>query len=145
MLRGVECYWVYWRTVAGSKLFRLLLHAERMAICRLAGGEPVPWACGGFYSVTRAARELSIVCVEAGVPAGVRCDRPWRLLEVEGPLDFGLTGVLASLAAPLAEAGVSIFAISTFDTDYLLVKEESLQKAVEALQAAGHKVIPAKL
>jgi hypothetical protein len=73
------------------------------------------------------------------VPADVRCEPGWRALAVKGPLDFGLTGILASIAAPLAEAGISIFAISTFDTDYVLVKAERLDDAVEALRRAGHR------
>jgi hypothetical protein len=72
------------------------------------------------------------------VPAGVRCEPGWRALAVEGPLDFGLTGILASIATPLAEAGISLFAISTFDTDYVLVKAERLDDAMEALRRAGH-------
>lgn len=86
-----------------------------------------------------------MVCAESAVPAGLRCERAWRALRVEGPLDFALTGVLASLALPLAEAGVSIFAISTFDTDYVLVQEENLERAVNALRLAGHEVLHAAL
>jgi hypothetical protein len=144
MLRYVERArrdWVYWRTMASSKFFRILLLAGRVAVCRLAAAERVPeWAGGSFCSVTRTAGELSVVCAESAVPGGVPCEGAWRALQVEGPLDFALTGVLASLAVPLAEAGVSIFAISTFDTDYVLVKEESLARAVNALRAAGHEV-----
>jgi hypothetical protein len=86
-----------------------------------------------------------VVCAESAVPSGVRCERAWRALRVEGPLDFALTGVLASLAVPLAKAGVSIFATSTFDTDYVLVKEELLEQAVNALRLAGHEVLRAAL
>lgn len=130
--------------MASSNFFRILLLPERLAICRLAGTEPVPeWAGGSFCSVTRAADELSVVCAESAVPASVPSEGGWRALQVHGPLDFALTGVLASLAVPLAQAGVSIFAISTFDTDYVLVKEESLDRAVNALQLAGHVVVAA--
>ena len=115
--------------------------SERVAICRLAAGDTLPpWAAGPFYSVTRTADELSVVCREAAVPAGVRSERGWRALQVQGPLDFALTGVLASLAVPLAQAGVSIFAVSTFDTDYLLVKEEQNERAARVLQLAGHEL-----
>ena len=112
------------------------------AVCRLPASEPVPgWAYeGDISSVTRTADELSVVCRREGVPAGVSCEADWRCLRVAGTLDFSLTGVLASLASPLAEAGISIFVISTFDTDYLLVKEERLARACEVLAAHGHVV-----
>ena len=112
---------------------------DRLAICRLGPAEAVPqWAQGGFSAVTRTAEELSVVCADSAVPEGTRCDRCWRALRVAGTLDFALVGVLASLAAPLAGAGISIFAVSTFDTDYLLVKEENLARACEVLERAGH-------
>lgn len=89
-------------------------------------------------SVTRTNHEVSIVCEEMRVPPDVRAVGAWRVVEVEGPLDFTLVGVLTSLAHPLADAGVSIFAISTFDTDYLLVREAQLAAARRALTDAGH-------
>jgi hypothetical protein len=112
------------------------------AVCRLAADAPVPgWATGGpFVSITRTGDELSVVCREGAVPAGVRCERGWRCLRVAGTLDFSLTGVLASLVGPLAEAGVSASAVSTFDTDYLLVKASGFERAVEVLRRAGHTV-----
>ena len=122
----------------------LTVHSARFAICRLAPEAALPaWVAGaeGFTSVTRTVAELSIVCPEERVPDGIRREDGWRLLEVHGPLDFALTGILASLTTTLAEAGVSIFALSTFDTDYLLVREMALSAAVAALCAAGHRVI----
>jgi len=122
----------------------LILLKDRLAICRLMAGETVPeWAStgGGFYSVTRTADELSIVCDENAVPPGVKCERAWRIFKIEGPFDFAATGILVSAAAPLAEAGVPIFAISTFDTDYVLVKQEHAGNAVRALESAGHRVM----
>ncbi len=99
------------------------------------------WATAGeFCSIVRTVDELSIVCAEEAVPLGVTCQRGWRGLKVAGPLDFALTGVLASLAVPLAEASVSIFAISTYDTDILLVRGEQIETAIEALRRAGHVV-----
>ena len=95
---------------------------------------------GPVYFGDAGADELSVVCAEGVVPAGVRCDKGWRVFQVAGPLDFALTGILAAIAAPLADAGVSIFAVATFDTDYVMVKEEALAKAVEALRGAGHTV-----
>jgi hypothetical protein len=120
----------------------LRLLAGSYAVFRLAADAAIPvWAVGGsFSSVTRTHDELSIVCAEGLAPGGTKCESGWRVLQVAGPLEFSLTGVLAAIAAPLANAGVSIFAISTFDTDYVLVKEENLVKAVEALRGAGHRV-----
>jgi uncharacterized protein len=112
------------------------------AICRLKAEEQVPeWATrGAFVSVTRTPTELSVVCAFDTVPRGTACEGPWRLLVVRGPLDFALTGILASMASPLADAGVSIFAISTHDTDYVLVPAADVDRAVEALRSAGHRV-----
>jgi hypothetical protein len=116
---------------------------DRLAVCRLPAASLLPaWAVsGGLSSATWTADETSIVCAEAAVPAGVAADRGWRALAVVGPLDFGLTGILLSIAQPLAEAGVSIFAVSTYDTDYILVKADALPVAVAALSASGHRVI----
>jgi uncharacterized protein len=111
------------------------------AICWLAPDAPVPaWARGDFVSVTRTRDELSIVCAQANVPDGIVGERDWRALRVEGKLDFALTGILASLAAPLAAVGISIFAISTFDTDYVLVKARDLEQAMRVLQEAGSRI-----
>jgi hypothetical protein len=120
----------------------LTLLPERLAVCRLASDAALPdWARRGqFSSITRTPDELSIICGEADVPEGVRCERGWRALKVTGPLDLGMVGVLAGLATPLAAAGVSLLAVGTFDTDYLLVKEERLEQAVAALVAQGHQV-----
>jgi hypothetical protein len=114
-----------------------------LAIARLDPADPPPaWAAphGAFHAVVRTADELSVVCPDDAVPGGVRAERGFRALQVAGPLDFGLTGVLAALAVPLAEAGVPIFAIATYDTDYVLVRAEHLGAAVDALRAAGHQV-----
>jgi hypothetical protein len=117
--------------------------SETYAVCRLAPTAPIPsWARGGgFFSITRTPDELSIVCSEAYVPEGIKVERRWRVLRVDGTLDFSLVGILASLTAPLAQAGVSIFALSTYDTDYLLVKVEAFEQAVATLQEAGHLII----
>jgi hypothetical protein len=88
----------------------------------------------------RTARETSVVCAEADVPPDVRAERGRRALEVAGPLDLGLTGVLASIAVPLATARVAIFAVATYDTDYVLVRDDRLAAAVHALEDAGHRV-----
>jgi len=113
---------------------------ERLAICHLPPNDYLPTTLGRarFWSVTRTTEELSVVLPEESVPPGWQAETGWRGLKVQGPLDLGLTGVLASLAAPLAEASVSIFAISTYDTDYILVKEDDLEKARQVLTASGH-------
>jgi hypothetical protein len=113
-----------------------------LAVCRLAPDSPVPdWAMhGSFCSVTRTAEEVSVVCSEDAVPENTRAEGGWRALKVEGPLDFAITGVLAGLTKPLAEAGVSVFVISTYDTDYLLVRSRDIASAVAALRTAGHNV-----
>ncbi len=122
---------------------RVFVRREVLAVCRLAPRTPIPeWATNGrFFSLTRTPEELSLVCLQASVPEGVLAERGWRCLQVAGPLDFSLTGVLASLASCLAEAKVSIFAISTYDTDYLLVQAEDLETAIRALRAAGHEIV----
>ena len=114
---------------------------DPLAICRLPADAPIPdWARGEFVSITRTRDELSIVCAQENVPHGTECERDWRALRVVGQLDFALTGVLVALAAPLAEAGISIFAISTFDTDYVLVKTCDLENAIRVLREAGHQI-----
>jgi GNAT superfamily N-acetyltransferase len=112
------------------------------AVARLDAEAPIPgWVAGGpFVSITRTADELSVVCREEAVPEGVRCEPGWRCLRVAGTLDFGLVGVLASLLDPLAEAGVSVFAVSTFDTDYLLLRAADFERAVGVLRRVGHEV-----
>lgn len=119
---------------------RLNLLEERLSVCRLDVEAALPDCIRepGFWSITRTQDELSLVCREGHAPAGARCEQDWRCLKVEGPLDFSLVGILAELARVLAEAGVSIFALSTFDTDYLLVRSEKLQTALSALRSAGH-------
>jgi hypothetical protein len=125
-----------------AKNLNLEVLPNTLAVCRLSSNDSIPsWAFSGdFFSISKTADELSIVCEEKQVPAGVKAGRGWRCLKVKGPLDFGLTGILASLAKPLAEAGISIFAVSTFDTDYLLVKMDVLERAISVLSKAGHTV-----
>jgi hypothetical protein len=120
----------------------LILLEDTFAVCRLSAGASLPpWATGAaFFSVTRTPDELSIACPQSAVPEGIRCERDWRCLRVGGVLDFSLVGIMAALTAPLAAAGVSIFALSTFDTDYLLVKQNDLSAALGALRAAGHVI-----
>jgi hypothetical protein len=123
----------------------LILSGESLAVCRLDAGAEVPgWAWSSpFATVSRTEDELSIVCREEAVPEGVKAERGWRRLVVEGPLDFAITGILAAIAGPLAGAGVALFVVSTFDTDHVLVRAEALDTAIEALRGAGHAVLGA--
>lgn len=115
------------------------------AVVRLHPGAELPaWVDKGpFRSVTRTDNEVSVVCRDRDVPDGESAERGWRVLEVKGPLDFSLAGVVASLVVPLAETEIPIFVISTFETDYLLVRDADLEAAGEALEAAGHAVAAA--
>ena len=115
----------------------------RLAVCRLDADSDVPgWVdrSGEFTSVTRTSDELSVVCAYDDVPEGVPMEGPWRAFRVQGPIVMTLIGVVAALAKALADAGISIFAISTFDTDYILVHEPDFDAAVDALTEAGHVV-----
>ena len=109
------------------------------SVCRLEPSAEIPaWARNGsFFSITKTNDELSIVCEQAFVPSGVKSENDWRVFKVVGPLGFSLTGILASIAQPLAEEKISIFAISTFDTDFVLVKNRDWLRACEALEGAG--------
>jgi hypothetical protein len=110
------------------------------AICRLGPDLPAPtWVEGsGFVSVTRTADELSIVCPAERVPSGARAERGWVLLQLHGPFPVDAVGILRAVLDPLADAAVGIFALSTFDTDYLLIRQAQLPRALQALAAAGH-------
>lgn len=113
-----------------------------LAICKLPAKSPIPaWAMKGeFCSATRTPTEVSLVCGEEYVPGQVQAERGWRAIMVNGALDFSLTGIFAGLAGALAKAQISLFAMSTYDTDYILVKADTLAAAVEALRAAGYEI-----
>ena len=112
------------------------------AVVRLEPDADIPsWArTGHFWSVTRSDSELSVVCPQEQVPADASAERGWCAFEVAGPLDFSLTGVVASLVTPLADEQIPLFVVSTFETDYLLVREHDLHRSVAALTSAGHSV-----
>lgn len=112
------------------------------AVCRLPADAAVPGVpdAAELYALTRTRDELSVVCRFADAPQGALVERGWRALGVLGPLDFALTGILAGIARPLAEAGVSVFAVSTYDTDYVLVRADALDVALELLRDAGYEV-----
>lgn len=116
----------------------------RLAVCRLAPDEEIPqWALSTpFCSITRTDDELSVIVPEDSVPSNWKVEKGWRCLKVHGPLDFSLTGIIASLSTPLAEAGVPILAISTYDTDYLLVRNGDVDRAKEVLIDHGHRINP---
>lgn len=128
--------------IATTRQRTLLIVPGEFAICKLEKDGAVPaWATSGdLLSITRTSDELSVICLQSVVPTGVRCERNWRCLRVAGPIPITVVGVLASLVTPLAEAGISAFAISTFDTDYLMVKEQDFEKALAALQRAGQSI-----
>jgi hypothetical protein len=99
------------------------------------------WATKGeFFSITRTPEELSIVCDQEAVPSDIRCERDWRCLRVAGSMPFALVGVVAALTAPLAEAGIGVFVMSTFDTDYLLVKQQDWENALDVLRRVGYAI-----
>jgi hypothetical protein len=121
----------------------LSLSSEKLAVCRFPPDTTPPsWVFDGdgFYSITRTREELSVIVPQCIVPAGVKTELDWLSLKVEGPLDFSSTGILSSLASPLADAAISIFAVSTYDTDYILIKEAQMDKAVDVLQSKGHRI-----
>ena len=126
-----------------NRRFQVTVLPGFFAIVRLAADAPLPsWASAGdFFSVTRTSDELSVVCLANQVPSSPTAETGWRALKVQGPFALSEIGVLAALAAALAHAKVSVFAISTFDTDYLLVSDKSLDAAIVALRAAGHSVV----
>jgi uncharacterized protein len=153
--RGFARAWKFWRALHESNPASLLWRMSEskhcfdltvlpcpLAIARLAADRQLPaWAMlGAFFSVTRTSDELSVVCAADQVPSGVAAEMGWRALKVAGPFALSEIGVLAALAAPLAQAKVSLFAISTFDTDYLLVSEKHLHVAIAALKGAGHRI-----
>lgn len=114
----------------------------RYAVCRLNAESVVPaWAAGPFVNITFTADELAIICPVERVPADVRAERDWRVLKLVGPFPFTAVGVLASLATPLARAGISLLSIATYDTDYFLVKGDVFDDAIAVLIAAGHTKI----
>ena len=111
-----------------------------LTVCKLAGTEQVNLA-DDFYFIGRTDEELSLVCRTEHTPSGtLEREDGWRGFRIEGTLDFSLIGILSKLSAILAENGIGIFAVSTYNTDYILVKEENLPRAMDALSAAGYEI-----
>lgn len=114
-----------------------------VAVCRLPAKAELPaWTskAASFLTVSRTPEELSITADQSAIPDGMPCERDYRPIRVQGTLPPDLVGILVAIAEPLAAAGISIFAISTYDTDYILVKVRDLDRAVAALEEAGHQV-----
>jgi len=122
---------------------RLTLLKENFTLYRLAADDPIPEVVFGhaFFSITRTSDELSIVVSEDIGLSGTRREAGWACIKVLGPLDFGLTGILAGISGILAEEGISIFSVSTFDTDYILVKQENCHRARLVLETAGYEFV----
>ncbi len=126
----------------GAPPLAFTLLPATLAVCRLDSGAPVPaWALTGpFVSITRTADELSVICPEAAVPAGVVAAPGWRCLKLEGPFDFSVTGLVASFSSALAGAGISLMVVCTYDTDYLLVRSHDLDRAIASLETGGYRI-----
>lgn len=127
-----------------SPRLTLALLPPRYAVAQLRADAPLPawWPATGMRHASWTDDELSLVCEEDCVPHDVRCQRGWRMFKLQGPFDFALTGILKAVLDPLAAAGVGIFALSTYDTDYVLVQAHQLEEAMSALRGAGHRVGP---
>jgi uncharacterized protein len=128
---------------ASSRRFGVRQIPGRLAVVRLDPGSDIPsWSSKGTLSgVIRTPDELTIVCDQIAVPESVKAERDWVALMVEGPLAFSMTGVLSTLLEPLAAEQISVFVLSTFDTDYILVKSDQSSRALEALSHGGHRIL----
>jgi len=124
------------------KKLSLSLMPHTYAVCQFHPDKHIPyWALlGDFVSLTRTHEELSIVCQQDNVPDEIRAERGWRCVQVQGAFDFSVAGVNASLAIPLAEADISVLAIATYATDYILIKEENVERVIQVLEQAGHSI-----
>jgi hypothetical protein len=120
----------------------LQLLPGEFAICQLDADQEIPgWASlGTFHSITRTPDELSILCARPQIPDHIPCQPGWRLLMIEGPFEFDEIGVLAAITTPLAQAGISLLTISTYDTDYILIQQDKYNQAVKVLETAGHRI-----
>jgi len=126
-----------------EKMLTMKLLNEKFAVCRLNKNELIPdWVKNSdFYSITKTSDELSIVCSQDSIPSNIKCEKDWRTLKVEGPLDFSLIGIISSISTILALKKISIFAVSTYDTDYILVKNKDIDNAILALSNERYEVI----
>jgi len=126
-----------------EKTLTMKLLKGKYGICRLDKTDSIPgWAKNSeFLSITRTLDELSIVVTEECIPDDIKCEKGWRVLKIEGPLDFSLIGILASISTILARNRISIFAVSTYDTDYILVRNKDIDSAIAALVNEGYEII----
>lgn len=126
-----------------EKTLTMKLLKEKYGVCRLDKTDLIPeWGQNSdFFSITRTLDELSVVCTEESIPNYIKCEKDWRILKIEGPLDFSLIGILASISTILAQKRISIFAISTYDTDYILVKNKDINSAIAALVDEGYEIM----
>lgn len=126
-----------------DKKLVMKLFKEKFGVCRLEIEALIPeWAqASQFYSITKTSDELSVVCSQDNIPDGIKCEKDWRILKIEGILDFSLIGILASISGILATNNISIFAISTYNTDYILVKEKDINNAVKVLSGEQYEII----
>lgn len=126
-----------------EKILTMKLLNGKYGVCRLDKNELIPtWAQNSnFFSITKTSDELSIVCSQDDIPDDIKYEKDWKILKILGPLDFSLIGILSSISTILAQKGISIFAISTYDTDYILVKNKDIDNAIAALIAERYEVI----
>lgn len=121
---------------------KLKLFLEEYAVCRLNSNSKMPtWIdTKNFYSITKTDDELSVVCSNNNIPSDVKSEKEWRILKILGPLDFSLIGILSKISGLLADNKISIFAISTYDTDYILIKENDIKNACKILNCNGYEI-----
>ncbi|APC40849.1 ACT domain-containing protein [Clostridium estertheticum] len=126
-----------------EKILTMKLLNEKFSVCRLNKNEQIPeWVKNSsFYSISKTSDELSIVCSQDSIPSNIKCEKDWRILKVEGPLDFSLIGIISSISTILALKRISIFAVSTYDTDYILVKNKDIDNAILALSNERYEII----
>ncbi|GKU25270.1 ACT domain-containing protein [Clostridium folliculivorans] len=126
-----------------EKILTMILLKDTYGVCRLDKNELIPaWAQKGeFFSITKTTDELSIVCHEGNIPDNINCEKDWKILKIEGQLDFSLIGILSSISSILANKGISIFAVSTYDTDYILIKNKDIENAVKSLIEERYEII----
>lgn len=115
---------------------------DKFIVCRIESFKQIPDTIlqSHFYSITKTADEISVVCPEEFLPDESTCERNWKCFKIHGPLDFSQTGIIASMTTPLAAAGISVFAFSTYDTDYIMVKDVDVELAIAALTQSGHEI-----
>lgn len=125
----------------GNLMLKLL--DKKYAVCSLDKDEVIPQNLieGDFFSFTKTEDELSIVCLEENITENIKYEGGWRVLKIEGPLDFSLVGILSKISSLMAGSNISIFAISTYDTDYILIKESNINRAIEVLRKNNYNII----